>query len=517
MTAGEERPAAPRPERGDSRDRRLFIAVLLALAVLHVVLAAALPVSGDEAYYWDCSRHAEWSSFDQPKLVIWAMIPFRAVLGECPLAVRAPAIVASLLIGLMLLPLLRRLGGGPRDAALAYLVLHLTPLVFLGSFYASTDVAMAAAFLGATWAAVALAQGERRAWWGFAVAAGIGFLAKYPIVTVLPAVLPAVVRGPARRDLRTATPYLAAAFSVLLTAPVWIWALQHDFDNIRFQLQSRHTDTGFTLRHLGEYLGAIALLLTPFLLAAFAAAWWRSRRPARPDWLAARIAVATPLLVFAAIGLRTRVSPHWGTTGVMVAAALLVLVAFRGRASLIVVGAVMGLGLSLAAIAIVLMPERLLRAEWSYRGQPERITTSALAELIGNREIVDRLAALRRPDELIASESYSDVHLYAFLSEGRLPTRLANIRGGKHGLASLYWHRPVELAGRNVLFVTDREGQEKVLRGLFAEVRAESPIEIVRDGAVVRTVLLYRCRSLLRPQGAFTRLPADHHPPGPGS
>ena len=42
--------------------------VTVSLAVL--IVGAALPVSGDEAYYWDCSRHAEWSSFDQPKLVI---------------------------------------------------------------------------------------------------------------------------------------------------------------------------------------------------------------------------------------------------------------------------------------------------------------------------------------------------------------------------------------------------------------------------------------------------------------
>ena len=499
--------ATPRPDGGgDVRSLRFFVAVVLALTALHIVLAVALPVSGDEAYYWDCSRHAEWSSFDQPKLVIWAMVPFRAVLGETRLAVRAPAVVASLLIGLMLLPLARRLGGTPRHAAFAYLALHLTPLMFLGSFYASTDIAMATAYLGASWAAVALAQGERRAWWGFGIAAGLGFLAKFPIVTVLPAVLPALLRGPARHHLRTPTPYLAAALSFLLTTPVWVWAVQHDWDNIRFQVAGRHTDNAFTLTYLAEYLGAIALLLTPFLLAAFAVAWWRSRRLSGPDWLAARVAAVFPLLLFAAIGLRTRVSPHWGTTGVVVAAVLLMLVAFRGRSTLVACGAVMGLGLSLAAVAVVLSPERLLAVKWSYRGQPTRISTGALAELIGNDEIVDRLEALRRPDELVASESYSDVHLYAFLSGGRLPTRLANIRGGKHGLASLYWYRPADLAGRDMLFVTDREGQEQVLGDLFEEVRAEPPIEIVRRGVLVREVLLYRCRNLLRPEGAFTRL-----------
>ena len=486
---------------------RLFVTVLVALTALHVLLAAALPISGDEAYYWDCSRHAEWSTFDQPKLVIWGMVPFRALLGETRLAVRAPAILASLLMALMLLPLMRRLGGGPREAAVAYLALHLTPLMFLGSFYASTDIAMAACFTGAAWAAVALAQGERRAWWGFGVATGLGFLAKFTIVTVLPAVLPGVLRGPARSHLRTPTPYLAAVLSLLLTAPVWIWAAQHDWDNITFQLAGRHTGSaGFTLKYVGEYLGAIALLLTPFLLAAFVVAWWKARTPARPDWLAARVAVAAPLVFFALVGLRTRVAPHWGTTGMVVAAALLVLVPFRGREWLAACGAVLGLGLSIAAVTFVLAPERLLSVEWSYAGRPTRISTDALAELIGNREIVERLEALRRPDELVASQSYSDVHLWAFLSGGRMPTRLAHISHGKHGLASLYWYRPSELEGRDMLFATERQGLRRELVRLFGEVRRLPPIEVVRDGTVVRRVMVFRCRDLQHPEGAFTRL-----------
>ncbi|RMF77539.1 MAG: hypothetical protein D6739_12655, partial [Nitrospirae bacterium] len=158
--------AQAEPVAGSWTARR-YLALLLLLAALHALLAAALPVSGDEAYYWDCSRHPDWSYFDQPGLVIWTMIPARAVLGETRLAVRTPAILASFLLGLFLLGLVRRLGGGPREAAWAYLVLHAMPLVFLGSFYASTDIAMTAAYVAAAWAAAALAQGERRAWWGF--------------------------------------------------------------------------------------------------------------------------------------------------------------------------------------------------------------------------------------------------------------------------------------------------------------------------------------------------------------
>src|SRR5262245_20754327 len=135
---------------------RTYALVLVAATVLHLLFAASLPVSGDEAYLWDCSRHPDWSYFDQPPLIIWGIALSRALLGDGALAVRWPAILSSLLIGVFLLPLVRRLGGGPREAATAYLLMHAMPVFFFGFFYSSTDIAMAPWFLAAVWAAAAL-------------------------------------------------------------------------------------------------------------------------------------------------------------------------------------------------------------------------------------------------------------------------------------------------------------------------------------------------------------------------
>jgi hypothetical protein len=486
--------------------RWFFVAVLVGTSLLHTALAVSLPISGDEAYYWDCSRQLDSAYFDQPPLVIWGVAASRAILGDTRLAVRAPALIASLVIGLVMLPLVRRLGGGPRQAGAAYLVLHATPLFFLGSFYCSTDALMGAAFVAATWSAVAVAQGSRHAWWGFGIAVGIGFLAKFPIVLVLPALLPAILRGPAARDLGRATPYAAGALSLALTTPVWLWGARHGWVNLSFQLAGRHDSRGFTLQYVAEFLGANLLLATPTLAVAMAIAWWLGRHHHDPGWLAARVAAATPLAVFSALGLLTRVSPHWAASGMLVACAVLAMVGFRGRRVLVATGVVFGLALSTAAIWVVLSPERLLDAEWSYRGRPRRISTDKLSALIGNREVVRAVSEARRPHELVASESYTTVHLLAFLSAGELPTRLAHVKAGKHGLASLYWYEPESLRGRDVLFVTEKTRVDARLREIFEEVAEDEPIEIVRGGRVVRTVRLLRCRNLLHPEGSFTRL-----------
>ncbi len=483
---------------------RRYGLLLLAVLVLHTVLAVSLPVSGDEAYYWDCSRHLDWSYFDQPPLVIWAMVPFRAVFGETRLAVRSPAILASLLLGLALLGLVRRLGGGPREAAWAYLVLHAMPLFFIGAFYTSTDIAMTTAFVAAAWAAVALAQGERRAWWGFALAVGLGFLAKFPVILVLPALLPVLLGRKTRRDLATPTPWLAGLLAVGLTAPVWIWGARHHWDNIAFQLAGRHHEGPLTLKYLGEFLGANLLLATPTLFVAGAAAVWLALRSREPARVAAALAALGPFAVFGAVALRERVGAHWGGPGLVAAVVLLAVTRLSWRRGAVVAGAVVGLLLSLAVVTVALLPERVAGVHWSYRGRPHRISTGKLAAAVGNREIAREVAA-RRHGRLVASESYTTVHLLAFLSGGAIPTRLAHVKPGKHGLASLYWYPPDSLRGRDMLVVTEKPGIRPALAHLFARVEPEPPI-VVRRGRVTRTLTLYACTDLLHPEGAFTRL-----------
>ncbi len=486
---------------------RRYLWLLVAFVVVHAVLAAALPVSGDEAYYWDCSRHPDWATFDQPPLMMLAPIPFRSLLGETRLAVRGPAIAASLLIGVFLLPLVRRLGGGPREAAWVYLVLHATPLFFLGSFYASTDIGMMAGYLAATWAAVAIAQGERRAWWGFGVAVALGFLAKFPAVLVLPAVAGALVSPRARAHLRTPIPYLAAALSAALTAPVWIWGAQHDWVNITFQLQQRHDLGGFTLRYLAEFLVLSALLASPPLAAAMAVAWWQRWRRRDAAWTALLVAAAVPFIVFGYVSLRESIAPHWGAPGMVLATVALSLTAPRPR-WLVRAGVAFGVGLSLLAVSAVLLAPWALGVRFPLVGKLRGNAADTVAAAVANEEIVAEIKHRLNPSGMMASESYTDVHLFAFLSGGTLPTRLAWVNRGVHGLASLYWYRPEDLRGRDFLFVTERDGMRSTLCEIFASVTEEPPLVIRRDGRAVRTVYFLRCRNLLHPEGAFTRLPA---------
>jgi 4-amino-4-deoxy-L-arabinose transferase-like glycosyltransferase len=474
------------------------------------------PVFTDEAYYWDCSRHLDWSYFDQPHLAIWAIIPFRLVLGEIALATRAPAILASLLLALFLVPLVRRLGGGLREATWAYLALHVMPLFFLGSFYASTDIAMTTAYVAATWAAVVLAQGERKAWWGFGAACGLGFLAKFPIVLVLPALLPALLRRDVRQHFRTPTPYLAGLLGLALTAPVWIWASLHNWDNIAFQLTGRHSaSSGLTLKHLGGFIAGSLLLATPFLCAAIFIALWGSRSRGDPGWSALRIAALMPFVAFGLVSLIKHVGMHWGAPGLVLGTVALALVPIRGRKVWIGLGAATGLTISLVVVFVAIFPEPVLRTIWQEGEERGGAAAAGLSLLVGNDEIAAQITQRRIPSEIVISQAYPTVHHLAFLTGGGLPTALANVRGGVHGLASLYWHRPEHFSGIDALFVSEKADTTDLIAPLFAECASEKPIRILRDGRLVRQVRLSRCRDLRQPVPAFSRLDGDRQS-GPG-
>lgn len=510
-----ERPEVPRSGGGWSSDgvdqastsRTRYLTLVALLTLVKVALAIVLPISGDEAEYWDCSRHFDWSYLDHTPLLFWSMIPFRALLGETSLAIRMPSILAGLAVALALPGLVRRLGGPADGATRAWLALNATPIFFLGSFYGWTDGPMLAAYVVATLGAVEAARGEARGWWLFGAAIGVGFLAKITVVLVLAGAVAALGFRAGRATLRTAHPWLAAALSLALTAPFWIWGARYDWANLTFQLRARHTRGG-SIDPAGalEFLGTNMLLATPFLFAAGCVALamlWKARAAARPLVVAA----VAPLVAFSLVAMQHRPGAHWAAPFLLLGAIATGAVEFRWRRGLVVASAVFT-GLLIAAVsAIALRPERLLNLEWSYSRSPVRVSPKYLVYAIGNEEIAAEAKRRLRRGEMVASENYTHVHLLAFLTKGEMPTRLAWMKkNAVSGLPSLYWYRPAELRGKSFLFVTEKRGFDDALRAIFESVEEEAPIEIRRGGEVVRTVRVLRCTNLLEPRGTFTLL-----------
>ena len=234
-------------------------------------------------------------------------------------------------------------------------------------------------------------------------------------------------------------------------------------------------------------------------------ALWRGRADRDPGWAAFRSAMLMPFLAFGLGSSSKHGGLHWAAPGILLGAAALALVPIPGRRIWIGLGAASGLTVSLLALFLAVFPETVLRVGWLERegaGEPP----SAFGYLIGSDETLREIERRRRPAVVVVSESYSFAHELGLLSKGTLPTAMAEVRGGVHVFASLYWHSPEYWRGRNALFVSRHDDTQERFAALFAECTEEEPIVVTRGGHELRKTYVMRCRDLLEPVPAFTRL-----------
>src|SRR5205823_2483298 len=92
--------------------RTLLVAgVLIAGALVRFLFAGLIPLFGDEAYYWEWSRHLAAGYFDHPPGIPLLIRAGTAVAGNVALGVRLFPVLAGFVAGLATAGVAKRLGG----------------------------------------------------------------------------------------------------------------------------------------------------------------------------------------------------------------------------------------------------------------------------------------------------------------------------------------------------------------------------------------------------------------------
>src|SRR6266446_5361155 len=103
--------------------------LLLAVVAVQVAIAAVFPVLPEEAYHWNFARHLDWSYYDHPPMLPWAIALGRLLLGDTALGIRFLPLLFALGTTLLLARMARRFYG--ETAALwAVLLYALQPAAF---------------------------------------------------------------------------------------------------------------------------------------------------------------------------------------------------------------------------------------------------------------------------------------------------------------------------------------------------------------------------------------------------
>ncbi|MGH8090385.1 MAG: glycosyltransferase family 39 protein [Rudaea sp.] len=303
----------------ERRWRTAFWVVWTVLLIAKIVLAAQLAPFGDEAWYWQESRHPAWGYSDLPPLTAWLIAAGEAAFGHGTLAMRAPFLLLGALLPLLIVRIAARISGTMDGWRAGMLALGLPLLATLGIF-ALPDVPLTFASALALDAIERAARTRRlRDWALLGVALALAWLAHYRAATLLAAGLAFFALTPRGRALwRDPGLWLALGIMCLGIVPMLAFNATHAWAALDFQLVQRNP-WSFHADALVQPLEQ-ALVCTPMFYGLLLWALWRTwtRRGENAPWDLLLCCAAVPILAYFLLGLfadDTRFRAHWPLPG----------------------------------------------------------------------------------------------------------------------------------------------------------------------------------------------------------
>jgi undecaprenyl-diphosphatase len=464
---------------------------MLAASALRVwyLASGAIDLSPDEAHYWEWSRRLDLAYYSKGPLVAYLIRLLTALGGDSPVAIRLGAVVLSAAGAWALYRLGLAAYGTPGPGLLAAIGLQITPLVWAGSLLLTID----APFL-ALWTCALLALhhgvvgGSRAGWLAAGALLGLGFLAKYAALFLVPGLVLYCWRAPAARAwLRRPTPWVAALLALAVASPVLVWNARQGWVSAQ-HVASQGRGGGFTLTYLVEFLGSQFGVLSPVVAALLAwGAWYgareglgRGREPYR-----FLMAFAAPTLGFyLLLALQGKVQANWAAAAYPSLALLTAgaLVERRAPRALLAVAGAVAIAVTAAGHAPGLL------------GLPARLDPTV--RLQGWRELGERVTAIRagmpRPDQtFLVSDRYQVTSELAFYVAGHPPAYNLNL--GRRLNQYDLWEGPDTRRGWDAVYVQDAARRlDPRVAAAFARLDEPTRVEIRRGGQVLRAFAVYR-------------------------
>lgn len=292
------------PINANAGDRRFFALAAIAL-LFKLALAAVVPLSADESYYWVWSKHLDFGYFDHPPMVAWLFSLGRLFEPLGP-AVRFPAVLLGHATIFLWFAILKDVLSGERR--LTWLLLFLAcPLTGLGGIIVTPDLPLLFFWsLAVFFVAKILRAPSPAAFLGFGAALGLGFCSKYQIVLFPLSLLFLLARKDVRRALLRPGLFLTFMSGLLFCAPVLGWNAQHDWQSFTFQMKHGLRADGFSWRWPLEYIVGETLLLFPAVI------WFAAREKAASPLVRILQALAViPLGFFLLTSLRAPTELNW--------------------------------------------------------------------------------------------------------------------------------------------------------------------------------------------------------------
>lgn len=294
---------------------RQFLPIWIISLLFKIGLAAILPLSADESYYWVWSHHPQLSYFDHPPFVSW-LFYLGHWLEPWGQLLRLPTVLLGHLTFLVWFLILK-----PRfpwdNFKYWYALAFFSPLVGFGSMVGTPDVPLMLFWsLAIYFFQRCLYNQKAQDYFLLGAALGLGFCSKYHIVLFVPFILLFLLVEKRWREVSIKNLGLTFVSGLIFSLPVIIWNIQNDFSSFRFQIDHGFGKPDWTPDWTIGYLIAEILLVFPLVLYAAL----RARVPREFKFLP--YLAWGPLLFFFFSSFRGTVELNWPNTAFPVVFAL---------------------------------------------------------------------------------------------------------------------------------------------------------------------------------------------------
>lgn len=239
-----------------------LISLLIKLGV-----AALLPLSADEAYYWVWSHNLRLSYFDHPPMVAWLFYAGHFLEGFLN-SVRWPAVILGHATLMVWINILKPHVDLEKIKIWIYLALF-SPLIGFGSLIVTPDIAIVFFWsLSILILQNALFSKKGIDYALLGASLGLGFCAKYHIVLFLPFLFLYLIFEKKLKEVQWRWVPLTILFGLLFCAPVIIWNYQNDFASFQFQIKHGLERPDYQFSWTWSYILGQILALFPLIFWA---------------------------------------------------------------------------------------------------------------------------------------------------------------------------------------------------------------------------------------------------------
>lgn len=276
-------------------------------------------LSGDEAQYWDWSRHPSLSYYTKGPGVTWLMTLTTSIFGETIFGIRVGNFLCHAIAGVAVGSIAMQLSGHNKKTVLTTVIGYQCLLGYqIGGSLMTVDMMMVAGWSVATWATIQACQNARQGasvkspLWIMGAALGISFLAKYTALLAASGLATALWF---QRDVLFKAPGFkrglqgSLIFLSLGMLPILLWNAQRGWPTVEHLLGHLHVPGGdsgttswfeydplWTLQYLGQVLGLAGPILGWVLLRG--ALWAGTDKTCEDKTASILLWSALPLLVF---------------------------------------------------------------------------------------------------------------------------------------------------------------------------------------------------------------------------